>query len=88
MFDAALFDPEAGVHERVGHRHQRRRTVDHRRVDDLTLPARARREHRGEDAEDQEQRTPAEVPDEIERRHWAIALRDRSARARPRPRCS
>ena len=55
------------------HRHQRRRAVHHRRVDDLAL-ARARRfQHPAHQAVGQQHAAAAEIADEIQRRHRLAA---------------
>ena len=57
----------------VEHRHQHRGAVDHRRVDDLALPAALRLEQRAHDAEGEQHAAAAEVADQVERRHRRLA---------------
>src|SRR3546814_9953290 len=63
-------------------RHQRRRAVDHRRIDRPPPPGRARFDDCGEHARDEEHRPAPEIGDQIERRHRRAArLADRVERS-------
>ena len=64
-----LARPEARVEEAEGHRHQERRAVGHRRVDDLATSGGACLEHGADDAEGEHHAPAAEVADQVERRH-------------------
>ena len=79
---------QAGGHEPEEGRHQRRRAVDHRRVDDLAATALLRAQQGADDAECEQQRAAGVVAEEIERRRRRRARRGRSRAARRRGRCS
>jgi hypothetical protein len=53
--------------------HQQRSTVDHRRVDDLTLTGDGPLHQRRADSEGQEHASATEIADEIQRRSWGLA---------------
>ena len=75
--------PDAHRDERVEHRGEQGRAVDHRGVDHLALTGAAGLEQRGADAEGEQHRPAAEVADHVERRHRALTLAaDRVERAR------
>ena len=61
------------LRERPEHRHQRRRTVDHRRVDDLPRTAALRLEQRGHDAVGQEHPAASEVADQVQWWHRGLS---------------
>ena len=69
---AALLAPDPGLRHRPEHRHQRRRAVDHRGVDDLPLAAALRLEQGADHAVGEEHAAAAEVADEVQRRHRCL----------------
>ena len=69
-----VFVEDADLLHRPEHAHQRRRAVDHGRVDDLTLAAALGFQERTHHPVREEHASPAEVADHVERWHGRLAL--------------
>jgi hypothetical protein len=70
---AAFGLPPAALQRPVEDRHERRRSVHHRGVDDLAATRLRALDQRARDAEGQQHPAAAEVADQVERRHRGLA---------------